>query len=988
MRPNRSLARGYLATVAFALVAAAACSGRDRAEGTNGTTFKPPTEQLCSPGQVRECGIEIGRAGDTVDCAKGTQTCLESKAWSECAASGGTFKAKAPPTKSGSGAIGTNAVGGSATTCIDNPCNPDCKTFNDSPDTGIVSDAVVTTTVSEGVLLSESNVPGGFQNKGTLDSQCTSGAGTQAYMEACQFDMKCGTKSDGTAGCVPFASGEKNACSGIDITAPPVCVSDETLSYRNLTICNRGSVDLAENIQCMGYPGNSPQYPDASPGAGLIVLQTGSTVDPSTGAANPISATNPLKAGTCRVYHVPNTNFQSSGTMSIMCNPPATGTPVTTTIDTYPLTASTTQWTDPDKARDPADSLASATVSFNRVGLTARDAGGQANATGFSSPDNIVGAADSSFAEATSSETTSAASAASTVDSNTCSGSGCTTWQASSGLSTIGADVTTADGVAAYASIPKSTSSTLQLSGLSFASIPAASIISGMQITVRASVGGRTYGTVSVEKTDGTVVGSATITATGTTTVNVTLAYGTVWQWELSSLKVKVTAARDSSGSGYDTFGADYVGVAFKYFAYQHATIDATTYGSFGAIPAGAVVEGFELTPTWKTSLAAADAYVLMYVRGADGSYLGGVFTNQPAGYTAGTVLNTPVFASAWTTVTDAHLAAGFKVETYIYRFGGTGSVTTAVDSIRVRPIYRTTTAYPSIKFGNFGVAVPSGATNIRVTTFVNYQVAPRATEDYLYARTWSGLLDGSGTWISSGSVNPSNDAFNLYQLGAATVTDATLLEDSKLFAQVIAYKSGSSATIGTTTGSLDYVTLRLQYDATVGASVAECNPYNNWTVNKANPPTMCAPVTTVMYPPWTQSRVFEATCADTNYRPRWRLFGYTSTTPAGSKIEFRFRTSERDSSGTCPTLAAATADPPTAAAVASLGPPDTQTCSLTATPTTTCPVDLYTKLGNVDANKPCLQMDARGVPATAPATPASPTLTDWRVTYDCVPNE
>lgn len=981
MRPNRSLARGYLATMAFAVAAAVACSGRDRADGANSETFKPPVEGApCEPGQVRDCGIEIGRSGSVIDCAKGTQTCGADKAWGACFASGTTFKAAAPATKTlSSPGLGTNAVGGSSTTCADNPCNPYCQTFNDAPDTGITSDSVTTVSPGPTISLEASNVPGGFQSKGTLDSQCSSAPGSLSYREACQFDMKCGTKSDGTAGCVAFATGEKNACAGVDITAPPVCVPTDTSTWRNLTVCNRGSVDLTQNIQCMGYPGNAPQFPDDNPGAGRVVLQTGSTVDPTTGTTNPISVTNPLKAGECRTYRVPNSNFLSNGTESIMCNPPSTATPVTTTLRTLATTVETVDFTNPNNALSETDSLASATTNFTYAAISpALYATGFANNTGFTSPASLQGAGDSTGAAAQLSATTSTAAVAPSTVINDTGAPGSFVWTPSA-ASTLKDDVAAVDTKSASVTLSKTSEAWLRTSGYTFAG--ASGVITQLDVTVDATWSNTTNISGRIWIQGGSM--SPTwrfFTASGTQSF--TIPYGALSASQLGSLVIWIDGVTANySGSGTETMTVNRVNVAARYYDPTSMKIDATGY-AWTAPPAGTYT-ALEVSGRFRSSTTAGgSAYA--YVKRADGTTIASTVFSLPTGYTAGAWTTSTQVVTA-TGLTAADLTSGLTVQLEAFPHS---SGTFEIDSVGLRPIYRGGNDTRTIRFKGFNLAVPAGATNVKLAALANYKVDPLHTGDEISGTVLS-ISGGTTTLISTSSATITNNAFNIYQLGYQAIADTTAIEDPKLTVDVTVKKgAGSPTTLATSVGSLDYLAVRLQYDATVGGSVAECNPSNNWTVNKANPDTLCAPVSVTTYPPWTVSRVFQATCPS-GYRPKWKYGGYTSTTPAGTKIEFRYRafdgTVTSTGSTTCTALPPVTASPPAPLATAQLSP-DTQVCSLTAAPTATCPVDLTTGLGATDSLKECLQLDAYGIPAATP--PASPTLTDWRVTYDCLPME
>jgi len=183
-------------------------------------------------------------------------------------------------------------------------------------------------------------------------------------------------------------------------------------------------------------------------------------------------------------------------------------------------------------------------------------------------------------------------------------------------------------------------------------------------------------------------------------------------------------------------------------------------------------------------------------------------------------------------------------------------------------------------------------------------------------------------------------------------------------------------------TGSIDFVRVTVQYDVEFH-SLAECNPYNNWSATKLNPdPTPCQPMTynAGTYPPFSVSRVFDAKCPS-GTSPRWNKFGYTTSTPDGTRVEFRLRAFDYDASGVCVAKNTITADPPTSIAIASTTG-DPQVCTADSGESG-CPKDLYNFLGAPNNTETCLQMDAYGVPSAN----AAPTLYDWQVLYDCVPS-
>jgi len=992
MKPTRSIAsRGAQLLATFASVATlasvtmfAACSSSDRAAGPGGTDFRPPTEgALCVPGQVRDCGVEIGTRGAYVDCAKGTQTCLADKSWSTCVATGARYTAKAPPAKSGSSDpnLGSKVVGGSSTICTDNPCNPYCKSFDDLPDTGLTSDAVTTVLPGPTITLEASNVPGGFQNKGTLDAWCLS-SNPAEVAAACQFDMHCGKKPDGTTGCIPFNTNEKDSCTGVDITAPVVCTPDDTKTYRNLTICNRGSQDLSQNIVCMGFPGNSPQYPNDVPGVGPVVLDTSTQVNVATGSTNPITAANKLKAGECRTYEVLNTNFVSNGTESIMCNPYSTGALTTSYIDSVPSVVVSSDFTNSTNATSDTDSNAAADAVLSRTALSTVSPGTTANNSGWTSPDSMK-VDDGTFASA-----------------NFATATGTTTLDYPQSISSETGwwfgdetDLKAIDGSFYWAWLYDSTETAVLGPVSTPSTLAATTPITNIRLdtTWRTTEHKFCSATISVLKSGVALKdtsGAPVILSSGFTTDDVWLTEPTLVRAvsltvaDIASLTYQVDTTCTNKKNEFTDI--DHIGVRFDYStaAASSASVETGNYASAGTLPGGAVVDGFQVDVKWKADIANPGGTIgVLPTLNTGSSLVERTVTLPTTGYTANTVLTSSL---VWTTadvaggvINLADLEGTFKTRILGARTGATG-FNLSVDSVKVTPMYRTEPTAKSITFSNFAYALPSGATNITITTYANFKFSTWTGDDWLTLENFSG-----GSLISSASANaPGATTFQLYQIGSTAVT-AAQVADPTFTVKATATRRMSGT--GSTTAQLDYVRSRLTYQATSGASVSECNPSNNWTVSKANPPTICTPVTVTTYPPWTVSRVFDGTCP-MGTKAKWSRFGYDTATPSGTKIDFRFRTFARDSSGACTALAAVTTSPPTPLATAQAAPTDTQKCDLAAAPTSFCPIDLMTGLAAA-ATGDCLQMDAYGTPATT--TPASaPTLNSWRVTYDCVPSE
>ena len=134
--------------------------------------------------------------------------------------------------------------------------------------------------------------------------------------------------------------------------------------------------------------------------------------------------------------------------------------------------------------------------------------------------------------------------------------------------------------------------------------------------------------------------------------------------------------------------------------------------------------------------------------------------------------------------------------------------------------------------------------------------------------------------------------------------------------------------------------------------------------------------MSTPQYQPFTVTRVFQGACGP-GQKPTWRRFGYTTSTPAGTSVEFRFRGFDPDANGSCTALAPVTSGLPAPLAIASM----TQDPQICATTDASCVLDLNAYLVGLAAGKLCLQMDAYGTPEAG----STPTLDDWTVLYDCM---
>jgi hypothetical protein len=158
-------------------------------------------------------------------------------------------------------------------------------------------------------------------------------------------------------------------------------------------------------------------------------------------------------------------------------------------------------------------------------------------------------------------------------------------------------------------------------------------------------------------------------------------------------------------------------------------------------------------------------------------------------------------------------------------------------------------------------------------------------------------------------------------------------------------------------------------------AAVAECNPYNNWTITQNEDDPKCTVTTTTTASTTPVTRLFVATCG-AGTLPKWRALAWNATVPTGTSIAFRVRAvSASTAGGACTALAPVTSGAPLPVATAGVDAPAVCSISGDGGP---CPVSL---LSAVPTQSSCVQLDA----TLSPSSTASPTLLSWTVTYDCL---
>jgi hypothetical protein len=453
-------------------------------------------------------------------------------------------------------------------------------------------------------------------------------------------------------------------------------------------------------------------------------------------------------------------------------------------------------------------------------------------------------------------------------------------------------------------------------------------------------------------------------------------------------VRIRVTRSATTTPNVDVTAYVDYVKVTVTWTTGSTPTTHSVMFGGFGfdnLIPSNATITSVQSEARWKLSTTTAHATLgLQAYANATSTALGTETTDTTAPLTDTTRTQTVT-----TGVTRADLDdANFGVMVRVSRDSSTATVnpdfTAYLDYVRVTVSWTAPGTTHGVAYGGFGFnAIPADATVVGIKTEVKWKVSVSTSHATLGIQAFTG---GGATAVGSEYTDTSPPT--TATIAQQTLSNLTLgpndLDDSNFKVRVRVARSSGTSGGGNPdfTASIDWVRVTVTYSDPQTTSVGECNISNNWTATKLVPdPDACQDMSISTFTPFTVTRTFVGACPQ-GAMPQWQKFGYTSVTPAGTQIEFRFRAFEAAADGTCPTLPAATTSPP--APVATASPTgDPAICSI-ASASGTCPKDLFTALGGLPAaTYPCLQMDAYGVPSTT----ESPELLDWVVTYDCIEN-
>jgi hypothetical protein len=858
------------------LVLLAGCSGASKTTGAIGDDpgFEgrdggaPPTTN-CEPFAVRECGIELGTFQGQTNCARGTQIC-ENGTWGACAAdpSKGTTSVPARSAQVGSADhFGTQAIGGTSTKCIDNPCDPYCQIFTDVPDAAITADRTVTTTGwQSGGTLAGSNNPPAFKDKGSLNAQCSNPVGSQSWNEACQFDQHC----VGNA-CVAFGPTESGSCTGIDITAPTTCIP--MTGFRDVTVCNRGTVAAPPGVKCYRYSGGSPQYPNDDPGVGAVIMTTATTIAP----------------GTCETQQIPEAVFQQNGIQSVMCNPPAGGVNVVVSGPKYPASngsvSGMVSWSSPANgyasdgvnatAAPPNPNGATTGPSFPAAAATFGSDGAWSNtANAYSdTPAGQYATASPAFPAMSSGTVgpnapTSNVNPSSSSDgawSNPTNGYASDSSYATAAPSNPGTSIVvtgapssddgstswtnlnqgyTSDGLYTTSLLNDAGTNTASFGGFGFDSIPANAVLDSLTLTVKwkSTVNSSKY-TLGVEAVTGasnTTIGSelvkpSPLTTETTDTLTVpaaTLSAFTASDFTDANLRVKLRFTR-SNGSVTDaTASVDYVSVSLSY--HLTSTTSSIAFGNFGldSVPSGASVK-MTVEVKWKTSTV--NAYVTLGMQAykewgtANQAPIGAEVTRTPA------LANTDyVDSSAVLTPSAADLADGlFKVKIRVTRNDGAVNpdVTASIDYVRVSLTWSvgppTTTHSVLLSQFGFDQVIPQNATITGVTTTAAWKLSTATTHATLGLQAYSGAGTVALGTETTNALGPIVDT-TATQVVASGVSRSDL-SDANFGVLVRVIRDSSTTANPDFTAYLDYVKVAVTWTS---PSVSYAVTYGNFGFN------------------------------------------------------------------------------------------------------------------------------------------------------------
>ncbi|XXY50457.1 vWA domain-containing protein [Sorangium sp. So ce269] len=219
-------------------VIAGACSGENSGapgpqSGTGapdgGTSTGTGAGDPCVDGEELECHITVGEHEGVLTCLDGIRRCEEGR-YGSCEGTMTMRRSPFGPSPGGSGESGyprplANSEASDGGLCATNPCDPSCRSFEETPDGGPIdlSGTGVTYTWSVGDI---NELPESVARQGTHQPCTTS--------EDCQFDQYCEHPARGACAHDPCVTGNSllSSCSGCVAKvcdARPSCCTQTTI---------------------------------------------------------------------------------------------------------------------------------------------------------------------------------------------------------------------------------------------------------------------------------------------------------------------------------------------------------------------------------------------------------------------------------------------------------------------------------------------------------------------------------------------------------------------------------------------------------------------------------------------------------------------------------------------------------------------------------------------------------------------------------------
>jgi hypothetical protein len=305
-----------LALAANGLGIAAGCDASEqlpsKASVANPTGPASDGSGSCEDGATKECHVTVGEEAGILTCLVGHASC-NGGSWGPCEGSISSQPAPPPPPPPSADAGADLPQTLSLTDpkkCANDPCDPTCQIFEETPDAGVKAPLEPGVTYKGG---STTSIPAGFFGKGikepcgeALDcqfdhycsaptsgtcshSKCSTGAALTSGCDPCVTDIcaldpsccsatgswsascvakvatVCGAFCDGgatTGDCKPWSPGGiDTTCAAADLTIGVPCTD-------TLPVCNRGTVTAPAGVKVYVYPANSSHFPLCTPPAG------------------------------------------------------------------------------------------------------------------------------------------------------------------------------------------------------------------------------------------------------------------------------------------------------------------------------------------------------------------------------------------------------------------------------------------------------------------------------------------------------------------------------------------------------------------------------------------------------------------------------------------------------------------------------------------------------------------------------------------------